>query len=222
MIVHCKDPYLQEWVLTLNNTPPTNGYTMKVEQRRPSLKPENIYALAHTEVSNREALDRLNRGEKWMVTYTHRPSPHETAVNAIYLDATANHITTEPTDTSVNTVGLPKPKSRKTANPGSTPPPSNQPVWVLCSQHWKKRRQTAMDYRIHWVVTNGTLCVCKPDSTCNNSHGAVPQSPDWAVKEGKRKGGEPNGVGGDKSGVGAEGGGGDKGGKGALYGRGRW
>ena len=35
VIVDCKDPYLQEWVLQLNNTPQRKGYTMKVEQLRP-------------------------------------------------------------------------------------------------------------------------------------------------------------------------------------------
>ena len=32
VIVDCKDPVLQEWILKLNNTPHTRGYTMKVEQ----------------------------------------------------------------------------------------------------------------------------------------------------------------------------------------------
>ena len=39
VIVDCKDPCPQEWVFQLNNTPRTNGNTMKVEQRRPRLKP---------------------------------------------------------------------------------------------------------------------------------------------------------------------------------------
>ena len=69
MIVDCKDPYLQERVLQLNNTRQPNGYTRKVEQRRPRLKPEDIYALAHKDVSDREALDRLNRGDKTTVTF---------------------------------------------------------------------------------------------------------------------------------------------------------
>ena len=30
LIVDCKDPALQEWILKLNNTPHTRGYTMKV------------------------------------------------------------------------------------------------------------------------------------------------------------------------------------------------
>ena len=47
VIVDCKDPALQEWILKLNNTPHTRGYTMRVEQRRPGLKIEEIYALAH-------------------------------------------------------------------------------------------------------------------------------------------------------------------------------
>ena len=59
MIVGCKDPYLQDWVLQLNMTSHTNGYTLKVEQHKPCLKPEHIYALAHKDVSEREALDRL-------------------------------------------------------------------------------------------------------------------------------------------------------------------
>ena len=74
VIVDCKDPYLQEWILQLNNTPHTRGYTMKVQQRRPPLKPEEIYALAHKSVSEREALERLNKRDKTTVTYTHRPS----------------------------------------------------------------------------------------------------------------------------------------------------
>ena len=69
--VDCKDPNLQEWILKLNNTPHTRGYTMKVEQRRPRLKPEDIYALAHKNVSKREPLERLNKGDKTTVTYTH-------------------------------------------------------------------------------------------------------------------------------------------------------
>ena len=47
VIVDFKDPYLQEWILHLNNTPHTRDYTMKVEQCRPRLEPEDIYALAH-------------------------------------------------------------------------------------------------------------------------------------------------------------------------------
>ena len=46
VIVDCKDPSLQEWILQLNNTPHRRSYTMKVEQRRPRLKLEEIYALA--------------------------------------------------------------------------------------------------------------------------------------------------------------------------------
>ena len=60
VIVECKDPYLLEWILKLNNTPHTNDHTMKVEQRRPRLKPEDVYALVYKEVSKREALDRLH------------------------------------------------------------------------------------------------------------------------------------------------------------------
>ena len=30
LIVDCKDPYLQKWILQLNNTPETSGYTMRV------------------------------------------------------------------------------------------------------------------------------------------------------------------------------------------------
>ena len=83
MIVDCKDPYLQEWILQLNHTPHTHGYTMKVQQHRPRLKPEEIYALAHKSVSEREALERLNKEDKKTVTYTHRPSHNKTAVNAV-------------------------------------------------------------------------------------------------------------------------------------------
>ena len=64
VIVDCKDPALQEWILKLNNTPHTSGYTMKVEQRRPRLKPAEIYALVAKSVSERQALERLNKGDK--------------------------------------------------------------------------------------------------------------------------------------------------------------
>ena len=39
VIVDCKDPYLQEWILQLNNTPHTRGSTMKLELHRPRMKP---------------------------------------------------------------------------------------------------------------------------------------------------------------------------------------
>ena len=219
--VHCKDPYLLKWALRLKNTPQTNAHTLKVEKRRLPLKREDIYALAHKDVPNREAFDRLNQGDKTTVTYTHRPSAHKTAVNAVNADATMNPSTAEPTDTSANAVGHPKPPAQKTADPWSTPPPSNQPVCVPCS-NWKKRKQTDMDYRIDWGVTNGTPWVCKPNSLCNDSHWAVVRNNNWAVKGGKPKGGKPKGGGGDKGGGGGKGGGGDKGGKGTPYGRGRW
>ena len=125
------------------------------------------------------------------MTYSHHSSPHETAVNAVNADATADLNTPQPTDTSVNAVGYPKPPARKTANPGSKPPPYNQPVWVLCSKHWKERKQTDMDYGIHWGITNSTLGVCRPNSPCNVSRWAVSQKHDWAVKGGKSKGGKP-------------------------------
>ena len=89
MIVDCKDPALQEWILKLNNTPHTRSYTMKVEQRRPRLKSEEIYALAHKCVLEREALERHNKGDKTTVKYTHRPSHNRTAMNAVNADATA-------------------------------------------------------------------------------------------------------------------------------------
>ena len=299
MIVDCKGPYLQEWILQLNNTPHTRGYTMKVEKRRPRLKPEEIYALAHKSESEREALERLNKGDKTTVTYTHRPSHKKTAVNAVkppelppkgggmwpypwthvgtpshlghmdrvaatmpsqahagaaqkapdigqwegqdvplvspsscivkggipssrsylptYLnavnaDATADPNTSEPADTSVNAVGHPKPPAKKTVDPGPKPPPT---FWVLCSKHWKTRKQTEMDMSwIYWCATNSTLWMCKPNSPFNDTH--------WSVA-GKSKGGRPKGRGGDKGGTGGKGGGGkgDKGGEGALYGRGR-
>ena len=60
VIVDCTDPYLQEWVLQLSKRPHTNGYTMKVQQRRPRWQPQNIYALAHKDISEREALDGVN------------------------------------------------------------------------------------------------------------------------------------------------------------------
>ena len=129
-MIGCKDPYLQEWVWQLSNTPDTNGYTMKVEQGRPRLKPEDIYALAHKDVSKREALDSLNQGDKTTMTYTHRPSPHKTAVNAVNEHALANPNTAEPTDTSVNAVRHSKSPAKETADPGSKLPPSNHPVWV--------------------------------------------------------------------------------------------
>ena len=90
VMVDCKDPALQEWIWKLNNTPHTRGYTMKVEQCRPWLKPAEIYALAHKSVSEREALERLNKGDKRMVTCTHRPSHKGTAVNAVNAEATAD------------------------------------------------------------------------------------------------------------------------------------
>ena len=124
VIVDCKDPALQKWILKLNNTPHTRGYTMKVEQRRPRLKPEEIYALAHKSVSEREALERLNKGDKTAVTYTHCPSHNRTAVNAVNADATADPNTSDPANTSVNAVGHPKPPSKTTVDPGPKPPPT--------------------------------------------------------------------------------------------------
>ena len=124
MIVDCKDPALQEWIWKLNNTPHTRGYTLKVAQRRPRLKPEEIYALAHKSVSEREALERLNKGDKMTVTHTHRPSHHRTAVNAVNADATADPSTSEPATTSLNAVGDPKPSAKKTVDPGPKQPPT--------------------------------------------------------------------------------------------------
>ena len=77
VLVDCKDPYLQEWGMQLNSRPHTNSYTMQVEQSRPRLKPEDIYALAHKDVSEREPLDGLNRGDETTVTYTRHPCPHK-------------------------------------------------------------------------------------------------------------------------------------------------
>ena len=217
VIVDCKDPALQEWILKLNNTPHTPGYTMKVEQRRPRLKPAQIYALAHKSVSEREALERLNKGDKTTVTYTHRPSHNKTAVNAVNAEATADPDTPDPADTSVNAVGHSKPPAKKPVDPGAKPPPT---FWVPCSKHWKTRKQTEMDMSwIDWGATNTYLWTCKPNSPCNDTH--------WNIA-GKSKGGKPKG--GDKGGGGDEGGGGykggggkgDKGGKGAPIGRGRW
>ena len=73
-------------------------------------------------------------------------------MNAVNADATADRNTAAPTDTSVNAVGDPKPPAKKTADPGSEPPPSKQPGWDSCSKHWKHRKQTDMDYRIDWGV----------------------------------------------------------------------
>ena len=221
-IVNCKEPYLREWMLQLNNTPHTNVYTMKVEQRRPRLKPEDIYAVAHKDVSKREAPDRLQKGDQTTVTCTHRPSPHKTAVNAVNADAETDPNTAHPTDTSFNAVGHPEPPAKKTAHPGSKPPPSNKYVWVPCSRNCKQRKKTDMDYCMHWGVTNSTSWTGKPDSPCNDSH--------WAVW-GTSMGGKPKGGCGDKGGGGGKGGGGDKGGGGvkgneggkvARYQRGRW
>ena len=61
LIVDCKDPALQDRILRLDNRPHTRGYTMNVEQRRPRLQPEEIHALAHKSVSEREDLERLNK-----------------------------------------------------------------------------------------------------------------------------------------------------------------
>ena len=203
--------------MKLNNTPHTRGYTMKVEQRRPRLKPAEIYALAHKSVSEREALERLNKGDKTTVTYTHRPSHKKTAVNAVDAEATTDPNISEPADTSVNAVGHPKPPAKKPVDPGAKPPPT---FWVPCSKHWKTRKQTEM--HMSWIdcgATNTILWTCKPNSPCNDTH--------WNIA-GKSKGGKPKdgdrGGGGDKGGGGYRGGGikGDKGGKGAPNGRGRW
>ena len=59
-------------------------------------------------------LDRLNRGDMTTVTYTHRPSPHKSAVHAVNADSN----TAEPTDTSIIAVGHPKPGVNQTADPG--------------------------------------------------------------------------------------------------------
>ena len=118
LILQCKDPYLQEWILQLHNTPHTHGYTMKVEQPRPRVKPEDIYALAHKNISEREALEHLNKGDKTTVTYTHRRSHNKTRVTAVNANATADPSTAEPADTSVDAMGHPKPPTKKTIDPG--------------------------------------------------------------------------------------------------------
>ena len=123
VMVDCKDPYLQECILQLNNTPHTRGYTIKVEQSRPCLKPEDIYALPHKDVSEREALERLNKGDKTTVAYTHRPSHNKTAVKAVNANGTADPNNAESTDTSVNAVGHPKPPVKKSVDPGPKPLP---------------------------------------------------------------------------------------------------
>ena len=177
------------------------------------MKPAEIYALAHKSVSEREALERLNKGDKTTVTYTHRPSHNKTAVNAVNAEATADPNTSEPADTSVNAVGHPKPPAKKPVDPGAKPPPT---FGVPCSKHWKTRKQTEMVMSwIDWGATNTTLWTCKPNSPCNHkSKGRKPKGGD--------KGGNKGG-GGDKGG-GYKGGGGkgNKGGKGAPNGRGRW
>ena len=222
VIADCKDPYLQEWILQLNNTPHTKGYTMKVQQRRPRLKPEDIYALAHKDVSERGALDRLNRGDKTAVTYTHHPSPQKTAVNAVNADDTADLNTAQPTDTSVNAVGHPEARRRKPATPGL-----NRHLRIHPFGFHVPNIQNKVNKRIWTNVLIGVSPIthfggCKPNSPCNDSL--------WAVcgKSRGRKpkgGGTDKGGGGSKGGVGDEGGGGGKGnqgGKGGRYGSGRW
>ena len=211
-IVDCKEQDLQEWILQLNNTPQTRSYTLKVEQRRPHLRPEDIYALAHKNLSEREARERLDKGDKSTMTYTHRPSHNGTGVNDVTANATADPNTSESADISVNAVGHSKPPAKKTIDPGPEPPPS---FWVPCSSHWKTPKQTDMDYHIDWGVTNSTYLMCKPSSSCSDTH--------WSI-QGKSKGGKPKGGGGDKGGSGDKGGGGkgDMRGKGAPYRRGRW
>ena len=118
--------------MQLNNTPHTRGRTMKVEQCRPRLKPEDIYALADKNVSERDSLERLNKGDKTTVTYTHRPSHNRTPVNAVNANATADPNTAEPANTSVNAVGHPNPPAKKTVDHGPKPPPS---FWVPSSKH---------------------------------------------------------------------------------------
>ena len=162
VIADCKDPSLQECILQLNNKPHTPGYTMKVEQRRPRLKPAEIYALAHKSVSEKEALERLNKGDKTTVMYTHCPSHNRTAVNAVNADATTDPNTSEPADTSVNAVGHPKPPAKKTVDPMPKPPPTFR---VPCSKQWKSCKQTEMDMSwIDWGATNSTIWTCKPNS----------------------------------------------------------
>ena len=75
------------------------------------MKPKDIYALAHKDFSEREALDCLNKGDKTMVSYSHCPS----AVNTVNVITTSDPNTAEPTDTSVNVVSHPKPPAKKTA-----------------------------------------------------------------------------------------------------------
>ena len=118
LLVDCKEPNLQEWILQLNKTPHTRGYTMNTEQGRPRLQPEDIYALAHKDVSEREALDRLNKRDETTMTYTHRPSDNKSAVNAVNANATADPNTAKPTDTSVNAAGTSNPRRRKRPTPG--------------------------------------------------------------------------------------------------------
>ena len=184
VIVDCKDPSLQEWILQLNNTPHTRGYTMKVEQRRPRLKLEEIYALAHKSVSERKAPKRLNKGDKTTVMCTHRLSHKKTAVNAVNADATADPNTSKPADTFVNAVGHPKAPAKKAVDPWPKPPPT---PWVPCSNRSKTRKQREMDMSwIDWGATNSTLWTCKPNSPCNDTH--------WSVA-GKSKGGKPKGCG---------------------------
>ena len=144
LIVDCKDPYLQKWILQLNNEPQTSSYTMKVEQHRPRLKPEEIYALAHKSLSEREALERLNKGDRTTVTYTDRSSHNKTAVNAVNADATADPDTSEHADTSVNAVGHPKPPAKRTADPGPKPPPTFGFRVPNIGKHVNKKRWTCL------------------------------------------------------------------------------
>ena len=129
----------------------TQPYTSHTRLHYESLKPAKIYALAHKSVSEREAVERLNKGDKTTVMYTHHPSHNGTALNAIDADATADPNTSEPADTSVNAVGHPKPLAKKTVDPGPKPPPT---FWVPCSKHWKTRKQTETD--MSWIYGGAT------------------------------------------------------------------
>ena len=120
-------------VLELNSTPHTNGYTMKVDQRKPRLKHDEKYALAYKDILKRKALEHPHPGDKTAVTWTKRSSPQETAVNAFNSHSTANAAPTERKTVNPNTEFLTH--ANKSPNPCSSspmpkPPPSNRPILV--------------------------------------------------------------------------------------------
>ena len=74
-------------------------------------------------------------------------------------------------------------------------------ICVLCSAIASPSLLAPSPIRVN---PNSTLWVCKPHSPCKDSHWAVSQNHDWAVKGGKSKGGKLKGGGGDKNGGGSK------------------